>query len=132
MAARVRPAGAVLSQPGPVAGSQTSAVRATWRLPNGSQRSGTLTAATAPDIYYSPAGTSVPVWLNRSGQPQAAPPTVSDIVFNALAGGIAVTSGAGLALILCYLLCRVVLDRLRLARWESAWAAVGPRWTSRR
>ena len=50
----------------------------------------------------------------------------------ALFAGITVTAGAALAVILCYLLCRMVLDRHRLARWESAWAAVGPQWTSRR
>lgn len=71
MAARVRPAVAVLSQPGPVAASQTTAVGATWLLPNGTQRSGTLTTVTTPAIYYASAGTSVQVWLNRAGQPQA-------------------------------------------------------------
>ena len=40
--------------------------------------------------------------------------------------------GAALVLFLCYLLCRMVLDRHRLARWESAWVTVGPRWTTRR
>jgi hypothetical protein len=35
-------------------------------------------------------------------------------------------------LTLCYTCCRTVLDRRRLAGWESAWAAVGPRWTSHR
>jgi hypothetical protein len=50
----------------------------------------------------------------------------------ALFAAIAVTVGAAVVLILCYFLCRMVLDRHRLARWESAWAAVGPRWTSRR
>jgi hypothetical protein len=131
-AAHVRPTGAVLTQPGPVPGSHTATVRATWRLPNGTRRSGTLTAAAAPGIYYAPARASVSVWLNRSGQPQAAPPTPADVVFNAVADGIAATAGAALALTLCYLFCRIVLDRLRLAKWETAWAAVGPRWTSRR
>lgn len=47
-AARIRPAVAVLSQPGPAAGSQATTVAATWRLPNGAERSGTLTTVTAP------------------------------------------------------------------------------------
>jgi hypothetical protein len=41
-------------------------------------------------------------------------------------------AGATVVLILCYYLCRGLLDRHRLASWESTWAAVGPRWTSRR
>jgi hypothetical protein len=132
MATRLRPAVAVLSQPGPVAASQATAAEATWRLPDGTVRSGTLTTVTAPAIYYAPAGKSVPVWLDRSGEPVAPPPGPGDMIFSALFAGIAITAGAAVALILCYLLCRMALDRRRLARWEAAWAAVGPRWTSRR
>jgi hypothetical protein len=54
------------------------------------------------------------------------------MVLTALLAGVTVTAGAAVVLILCYHLCRMVLDRHRLARWESAWAATGPRWTSRR
>jgi len=132
MAAHARTAVAVLAQPGPIADSQTTAVRATWRLPKGTQRSGTLTTVTAPAIYDASAGASVPVWLDRSGQPVAPPPSPSGMIALALFAGITVTAGAALAVILCYRLCRMVLDRHRLARWESAWAAVGPQWTSRR
>jgi hypothetical protein len=132
MAAHARTAVAVLAQPGPVADSQTTAVRATWRLPKGTQRSGTLTTVTAPAIYDASAGASVPVWLDRSGQPVASPPSPSGMIALALFAGITVTAGAALAVILCYRLCRMALDRHRLARWESAWAAVGPQWTSRR
>jgi hypothetical protein len=46
--------------------------------------------------------------------------------------GITATEGATIVLIFCYLLCRMLLNRHRLVRWESAWAAVGPRWTTRR
>ena len=72
------------------------------------------------------------VWLDRSGNPQAPPPSTDAMFFTALFTGITVTVGATVALTLCYLFCRATLDRHRLARWESAWAAVGPRWTSRR
>lgn len=40
--------------------------------------------------------------------------------------------GAGIVLGVCYLASRVVLDRMRLAGWESDWALTGPRWTTRR
>jgi hypothetical protein len=74
-AAGLRPAVAVLSQPGPVATAPAAAVGARWRLPNGTERSGTLTTVTAPTIYHAPAGTSVQIWLDRSGEPQAPPPS---------------------------------------------------------
>jgi hypothetical protein len=131
-AARLPPAVAVLTQPGLVATTPAAAVAARWRLPNGTERSGTLTTGRAPAIYHAPTGTSVPVWLDASGQPEARPLSPSDMFFSALVAGLTITAGATVVLILCYLLCRMVLDRHRLARWESAWAAVGPRWTSRR
>jgi hypothetical protein len=132
MAARLRPTMAVLSQPGPVAATPTAAATARWRLPNGRQRSGTLTAVTVPAIYHAPAEASVRVWLDRSGRPVSSPPSTGDLVADALATGISTAAGAALVLALCYSLCRMVLDRHRLSRWESAWAATGPRWTSRR
>jgi hypothetical protein len=131
-AAGLRPAVAVLSQPGPAATAQTAAAGARWRLRNGTERSGTLTTVTAPAIYGAPAGTSVQIWLDRSGEPAAPPANPADMIFSALLAGIIATAGAAVVLILCYTLCRTVLDRHRLAGWESAWAAVGPRWTSHR
>ncbi len=131
-AAHLRPAVAVLSQPASVARGQAAAAQARWRLPNGTERSGALTTVTVPAISYAPAGTSVRVWLDRFGEPVAPPPSPGDMIFNALFAGITATACSAVALILCYLLCRMVLDRHRLARWESAWAAFGPRWTKRR
>jgi hypothetical protein len=131
-AAGLRPAVAVLSQPGPVATTRAAAVGARWRLPDGTERSGTLTSVTAPAIYHAPAGTSVQVWLGRSGEPEAPPPSSNGMIFSAVLAGIIATARAAVVLILCYIFCRTVLGRHRLAGWESAWAAVGPRWTSHR
>jgi len=129
-AARMRPTVAILSQPGPVEAVSTSAV-ARWRLPNGTERSGILTAVTAPAINNAPIGASVQVWLSRSGEPEAPPPSSSVMILTALFAGFSATAGAAVALGVCYRLCRMALDRHRLAGWESAWAAIGPRWTSR-
>jgi hypothetical protein len=129
---RLRPAVAVLSQPGPAAGSLTTAAAATWPLPDGAERSGVLTSVTAPASYDAPAGTSVKIWLGHSGQPVAPPPGWWNITATALLASVVTIAGAAMVLILCYGLCREALDRYRAARWESAWAAVGPQWTSRR
>jgi multisubunit Na+/H+ antiporter MnhC subunit len=131
-AARLRPDVAVLSQSGPMAATPAAAARARWRLPDGTQRSGTLTTTTAPAISYAPAGTWVQIWLDRSGEPEAPPPSPIEVILTALIAGFATTIGAALVLTLCYHGCRMVLDLHRLRRWESAWAAVGPRWSSRR
>ena len=134
-AARLRPAAAVLSAPGPVmaglsAPSAQVQARAMWRLPGGAERSGVLTAGTAPAIDDAGAGATVTVWLNRAGVPQPPPPGQDVMVANALGAVAVLAAGAGALLAACYWLCRRALDRRRLARWGQAWAATGPRWTS--
>jgi len=90
-----------------------------------------LTTVTTPGIIGAAAGARIPVWLDRSGQPAAPPGGQVAMIVNALAAA-AVAGGAAVALLICYALCRLVLDRRRLAAWESAWSLTGPRWTTRR
>jgi hypothetical protein len=135
-AARLRPTVAIVSKPGPVAANAFDPtapvqVKATWRLADGAERSGLLTASTAPAIDDAWAGSTVPVWLNRSGDPQPPPPAQDEIVACAVTAGAVLSTGAGALLAFCYWLARRALDRHRLARWEQAWAATGPRWTRR-
>jgi hypothetical protein len=133
-AARLHPAVAVLSQSGPaesgVATQGEAAAR--WRAPDGQQRAGLLTTSTAPGIWGAPARSRVPVWLTGSGQPATPPPGPLAVLCSAVAIAAGVTVGAGVVLLICYWLCRLMLDRRRLAGWESAWALTGPRWTTRR
>ena len=132
--ASLRPAVAVLVQHGPPADSLSGAgqVEARWRVPGGGERSGVLTAATVPGISGAAAGTRVAVWLNRSGQPAGPPPGQAVMIIYALVTGGAVTAVAGVALLVAYALARYVLDRRRLAGWETAWARTGPSWTAQR
>jgi hypothetical protein len=130
----LHPAVAVLIQAGPVYGSVARIGQAEARWPDrgGGKRSGVLTTVSAPGIVGAAAGARIPVWLDRSGQPVAPPGNGITMVLNALAKGAAAAGGAGLALFICYVLCRLALDRRRLAAWESAWSLTGPRWTTRR
>jgi hypothetical protein len=79
----------------------------------------------------SPAGSTHAVWLNRAGAVQVPPASASQVA------GLADTATAvgltALAILLTGLtwLIRRALDRRRLARWESAWLTVGPRWSHR-
>ena len=91
-----------------------------------------LTTVSTPGIMGAAAGARIPVWLDRSGQPTAPPGGQVAMIVNALALGAAVAGGATGSLLICYALCRLVLDRRRLAAWESAWSLTGPRWTTRR
>jgi hypothetical protein len=132
--AGLRPVVAVLSQAGPLSyGSmgQLGQAEAHWRDPGGSEQSGMLTTATAPGILGAAAGARIPVWLDRSGQPVVSPGGQVAMIVNALAPSTTVAGGAGISLLVCYGLCRLVLDRRRLAAWESAWSLTGPRWTTR-
>jgi hypothetical protein len=133
-AAGLRPVVAVLSQAGPlVYGSTAQLGLAQARWPDaGREQSGVLTTATAPGIIGAAAGARVPVWLDRSGQPAGPPGGQVGMIVNALAASAAVAAVAGITFLLCYGLCRLVLDRRRLAAWESAWSLTGPRWTTRR
>jgi hypothetical protein len=132
--ARLHPAVAVLIQAGPFYGSVThiAQAEARWRDRWGGKRSGVLTTVSAPGIMGAAAGARIPVWLDRSGQPVAPPGSRVAMVLFALVKGAAAAGGAGVALLICYVLCRLALDRRRLAAWESAWSLTGPRWTTRR
>jgi hypothetical protein len=132
--ASLHPAVAVLIQAGPFYGSAThiGQAEARWRDRWGGKRSGVLTTMSAPGIVGAAAGARIPVWLDRSGQPVAPPGSRVAMVLIAVVKGAAAAGGAGVALLICYVLCRLALDRRRLAAWESAWSLTGPRWTTRR
>jgi hypothetical protein len=130
----LRPAAAVLIQAGPFYSSRAhpGQAEARWRDPGDSQRSGMLTTMTAPDITRAAAGARIPVWLDRSGQPVVPPTGHVTMIVSTLALVAATAGGAGTVLLISYALCRLALDRRRLAAWESAWSLTGPRWTTRR
>ena len=131
-AAGLRPVAAVLTENGPTdALSGFGQVMARWRAPDGRERSGLLTADTAPSIWNAFAGSGVRVWVTRSGDP-VVPLDQAAMILIALLVPLWGTVGAAFVLILSYWLCRRALDRRRLAAWESDWALVGPRWTSPR
>jgi hypothetical protein len=132
-AARLHPAVAVVSKVVPDGGALFSAteVVARWRAPDGKQRLGVLTNSVAPGVSGAQAGSRVRVWLTASGDPVARPSALA-VVLTAVVMSATGWCGAGIVLGVCYLLCRVLLDRRRLAGWESDWALTGPRWSSRR
>ena len=131
--AGLRPATAILIQDGPDSRlTPTWEVLARWPTSGGRERSGVLTAVDAPAFTSTAVGTRVAVWLNRDDEPAVPPSGQFVIITGALFTAIITAAGAALGLLICYLLCRVALDKRRLAAWESAWTSTGPRWTSRR
>jgi hypothetical protein len=133
-AASLRQTVAVVSWPGAITETpvlHAATAMATWQLSDGTTRSGLLTTEVAPGIYGEPAGTSVPVWLDRSGNPAPPPQGAAGMAGGAIMAALAGVVAAATVLALCYRLCQRGLDRRRLANWSSAWAVTGPRWTSR-
>jgi hypothetical protein len=130
-AAGPRPTDAVLTSPGTIPGKffpQQATARATWRLSDGTERSGILNANIAPGIYGEPAGATVQVWLNRAGDLEPPPQSPDGMLIGAALAGLTIIGCAAAVLAYSYRLCRRVLDGRRLARWSSAWAVTGPRW----
>ncbi len=122
--------GAVLLQavPGPEmsdngANSWLAWTPARWTV-NGRPHSGDVPAASG-----SRAGSVVPVWLDRAGKVQEPPLTAAQLGDRAVA-----TTWIALAILAMLLaglawLGKRALDKRRLASWETAWLAVGPRWS---
>jgi hypothetical protein len=133
-AAHLHPATAILTQNGPSAAYLTPGgeAAARWRAPDGQQQKGILSTATAPGISGAAAGARVRVWLTGSGRPKAPPIGVAEAMFSAVVIPIGALCGAAIALLICYWLARLALDRRRLAKWASEWSLTGPRWTTRR
>ena len=101
-------------------------VRARWIAPDGRSHAGQI-----PVRGALPAGRTVPLWVDTAGFPEGPPPARRAVVARqAAAAGIAAVS-LGIVLLCLAGAGRWVLDRRRLAEWETGWAAVGPQWTRR-
>ena len=74
------------------------------------------------------AGSTQTVWLDRAGHVQV-PPMNPPELGGAIGTGILLALAA-LAVVVAVVtrLARWALDRKRIASWETAWLAVGPRW----
>lgn len=130
--ASLRPAVAVLIQSGPIDMASVGEAQARWRAPDGTERSGPLTTLTAPQIANASRGSRIRIWITRIGDPAAPPPSRAAMLLTGTGIALWLLIGAAVFLMLCYWLSRLVLDRRRLTAWETAWAQVGPRWTTRR
>ena len=103
--------------------STADPVAVDWFAPDGSPRTGALTAA--PGML---AGSTIRIWVDHSGNLVEAPTTSSA----ALTGGVVVGVGMmvtwGLVLMLALRLTAAGLDRRRRADWDRDWARVAPIW----
>jgi len=78
------------------------------------------------------AGTVVTVWLDSAGNVHMPPLTVGQAGGRVLEARIAGLAVLAVLLAIMLLVTRRILDRRRLAAWESAWQSVGPTWSRHR
>lgn len=116
---------AVLLAAAPASGYD--ATRAAWTAPDGARRAGPVTAPAG-----TPAGHTVRLWVDASGQPTGQPLQPDDVISRAATMAVVAASGAAAALLGTAAAARWALFRRRLAAWDSEWRITGPRWTSLR
>jgi hypothetical protein len=117
---------AVLLQPATaVLGGQVW-VKARWETAGGSARTGEVLAPAG-----AAAGTAVTIWLNASGR-VTGPPQRGEPAFAAVLTAVVTLAVMALAMLVVLRLVQHFLNWRRLAAWEAAWRATGPRWTGHR
>ncbi|MGZ4506246.1 MAG: Rv1733c family protein [Blastococcus sp.] len=106
------------------ADGNSASAPAAWSGPSGTRGVGVLSvAATARK------GSTVPVWVDRSGHSTREPLTPSDVTAGAVGYSLGTLAGIWFTAAGGYLLVRRMIDRHRLRAWADEWAAVGPVWT---
>jgi len=97
-----------------------------WTL-DGAAHIGTIEAAAG-----TPAGTTVRVWTGPSGEQTGPPLTPSQIAHQAAIAGVLAVAGLALVIIVSALVICRILDRRRMAAWDTEWSATGPHWCNYR
>ena len=110
----------------PTPGSQTVPTSATWPGPDGTAHTGAVAAPPGAR-----AGTTVKVWVDRSGEPVEAPLSDAAIADEALVAGAVTFLGVVIVALSVHLVVLWLLARRRARRWEAGWAQVEPLWVSR-
>jgi hypothetical protein len=75
------------------------------------------------------AGSTVTIWLDRAGKVRVPPATAAQVRDRVIVVTLAALAGLAVFLAGMLVLARRILDRRRLAGWESAWLTVGPTWS---
>jgi hypothetical protein len=101
-------------------------VPARWTAPDGRVRTGEIDVLTGLAK-----GQKIGMWVSQTGVPTGPPLTHRAVVARMLIGAAVAPIMLGIVLAFAAGVGRWVFDRRRLARWDSAWASVGPQWTKR-
>jgi hypothetical protein len=100
---------------------------ARWFGPGGRQLAGQV-----PAMPGTPAGTTVQAWVNGFGRATATPLLRGELMKREVGAEVVAPLGLAILLLFVGLVVRWLMDRRRLAGWETNWAFVGPRWSRHR
>lgn len=104
----------------------------TWAPATWTDATGLKRHADVPVQAGSRAGSRLTVWFDRSGRVRMPPLTrgqASSRILQARAAGLATLA---VLLAILVVVARKILNRRRIAGWESAWLTVGPTWSRHR
>jgi hypothetical protein len=119
------------SVPGPEQANHGANTWLTW-MPARWTAAGIERTAEVPARAGASAGSTVTVWFDSAGHvrmPPLTPGSAGARVIEAQVTGLAILAAL---LAIMVLLGHRILDRRRLAGWESAWLSVGPTWSRHR
>ncbi|HXS61368.1 MAG TPA: hypothetical protein VN767_00740, partial [Streptosporangiaceae bacterium] len=107
--------------------SEADWVRGRWRAPTGRVMTGMIPAEPG-----TPAGTSVPIWVDHDGRLTHGQPLTAGLV-SARVVAVEVLAVAGLAIFALLLAAgiRWFTNRRRMTYWTIEWDCFGPRWSAR-
>jgi hypothetical protein len=100
---------------------------ATWTSVTGVHRTGLVMAPIG-----SPRGSAVTVWTDDSGDLKSPPLEPSQVTGQGELAAIGAVTGLGLLYLCAMVIIRHVLNRRRMAAWETAWAVTARVWNRQR
>jgi hypothetical protein len=124
------PAMLLTPAPGPLSGGSAHA----WTVREPARwvaADGTVATRLVPVRAGTPAGSVVPVWLDRAGTPQPLPLSTAQSRDRVVVTAAAALTALAMLLTGLVLVTRWRLNRRRLASWAADWAQVGPQWSHR-
>jgi hypothetical protein len=122
------PVPAVLLKAAPVSHYTTDRPRvlARWTAPDGGTHTGIVLAPQG-----TPAGSTVRIWVDASGQVTGAPLQPMEVRNQTLLAAVLASLAVTFVLLGAGLLAHCVLERRRAAAWDTDWGSTEPQWTRR-
>jgi hypothetical protein len=108
-------------------GAWDAGALARWPASDGKSRVGLVL-----DVEGTKAGSRLQIWVDGSGRQTDPPLTRRGVESRVITAAALASAGFAITLLAMAICLRWLLNRRRLARWDMAWADIGPRWTKGR